>query len=499
MRASRVLPALLLLAAFSLAFQGSRGLWEPDEGRYTNIATEMLRSGNFLVPALNDEHPHFTKPPLTYWAIAGGLSLLGWNEWGARLPNAVAYVLTVLAVYALARRLMPERAWLAAGVYASLFLPYMAANVVTTDTLLSLWEAVAMLGFATWWTRRESHRGRWPRLGMWAAFGLAFFTKGPPGLLPLLAIAAFVALAGEWRRLAQVFFLPGLLVFAAVGLSWYGVVIAQRPELFEYFVRHEVVERIATGERRRNPQWYGWLAVYLPTLLVGALPWSVLVLGRLRNAGRLLGRRWWRERLASEPHAVLLALWLVAPLAVFCVARSRLPLYVLPLFVPLALLVSRQLEPRWPPARRTAALAALWFAALVAGRWIGASVHSEMDARPLARAAQAAQPDGVQEVVFVDDHPFWALSLYLRAEVEMVTLGPEVGWWANSTLDAEIDEHEPGSLFVVPRRKFAAFESILAARGLRADPLGSHAPYVFTRLSGPGIPPWPTAPARDRG
>ena len=38
-------PALLLVALFvyALAFQGSRGLWEPDEGRYTAVALEMER------------------------------------------------------------------------------------------------------------------------------------------------------------------------------------------------------------------------------------------------------------------------------------------------------------------------------------------------------------------------------------------------------------------------------------------------------------------------
>lgn|GEM_PF-7015545 len=34
-------PTLLCLAVFvyAMAFQGSRGLWERDEGRYTNIGT----------------------------------------------------------------------------------------------------------------------------------------------------------------------------------------------------------------------------------------------------------------------------------------------------------------------------------------------------------------------------------------------------------------------------------------------------------------------------
>ena len=33
------------LLVYCLAFQGTRGLWEPDEGRYSAVAMEMLRQG----------------------------------------------------------------------------------------------------------------------------------------------------------------------------------------------------------------------------------------------------------------------------------------------------------------------------------------------------------------------------------------------------------------------------------------------------------------------
>ncbi|MEZ5314496.1 MAG: hypothetical protein R2862_13120 [Thermoanaerobaculia bacterium] len=33
--------ALFALIAFALLFQGSRGIWDPDEGRYVNVAYRM--------------------------------------------------------------------------------------------------------------------------------------------------------------------------------------------------------------------------------------------------------------------------------------------------------------------------------------------------------------------------------------------------------------------------------------------------------------------------
>ena len=93
------LVALLCLMAFS--FQGTRGLWEPDEGRYSSGGMQMEQSGDWLIPTVDGETPHLTKPPLTYWALAASFTLLGRNEWAARLPGALAYIGTGLLLFGL--------------------------------------------------------------------------------------------------------------------------------------------------------------------------------------------------------------------------------------------------------------------------------------------------------------------------------------------------------------------------------------------------------------
>ena len=39
---------MLLAGIWALAFQGSRGLMEPDEGRYTNVALQILQHDDWL-------------------------------------------------------------------------------------------------------------------------------------------------------------------------------------------------------------------------------------------------------------------------------------------------------------------------------------------------------------------------------------------------------------------------------------------------------------------
>ena len=45
---------VLLALALAFGFLGSRGLYDPDEGRYTNVALTMLESGDWINPQRNE-------------------------------------------------------------------------------------------------------------------------------------------------------------------------------------------------------------------------------------------------------------------------------------------------------------------------------------------------------------------------------------------------------------------------------------------------------------
>src|SRR6478735_10066666 len=94
--AERARPSAWLLAVallvLAFAFQGARGLLQPDEGRYTAVALRMIESGDWMHPELNHKLPHYTKPPVTYWAVAASLDVFGRSEWAARLPANLAFL-----------------------------------------------------------------------------------------------------------------------------------------------------------------------------------------------------------------------------------------------------------------------------------------------------------------------------------------------------------------------------------------------------------------------
>lgn len=60
--AAFVLLMLMLLCAVAFLFQGNRLVFETTEGRSSSVASEMIRLDGWIVPYLDEETLHFTKP-----------------------------------------------------------------------------------------------------------------------------------------------------------------------------------------------------------------------------------------------------------------------------------------------------------------------------------------------------------------------------------------------------------------------------------------------------
>lgn len=323
-----------LLAAFS--FQGTRGLYETSEGRYAESAREMQETGKYLEPTL-DYEPHWTKPPLTYWAMVAGLRLLGDNAWGVRLANAFAFFLTVLAVTLMGSILWGRQTGLFAGfIYLSCPFPLLGAFAATTDTLLTLWETCAVLCYIGALRNTGPVKQKTWILGMWFFLGLSFLTKGPPGLLPLSAILLWHFFKKPTVRIIS---FGGVSLFLLVGFSWYALVSYRHPELIDIFLGQEVLGRITSSEGH-NSVWYKPFTMYLPALILGAGPWQYFGL-KILHRRRLFNPAVFWQYLQAGRTGSLLMVWFFLPLIIFFVSKSRLYLYILPLFAPMVLLIAR--------------------------------------------------------------------------------------------------------------------------------------------------------------
>ncbi|GAB4371512.1 MAG: hypothetical protein Kow0062_07140 [Acidobacteriota bacterium] len=325
------LAGLLLVAALVLPCVGlgTVPLLDPDEPYYAIPAREMLASGNWLLTTFGGQ-PWLDKPPLLYWSIAGSFAALGQGELAARLPSALAAVLTILLIPVIARRLgLSRSAGLAAGlVYGTSVSTLVVARLAITDSMLTLWETLALLAVAL--VLRDP-RPRWGVL--WGlAGGLALLTKGPIGLAPILLGSLALLALGRPRRWSVPFCAAGTLL--AVGLPWFALVGWLHPRLlFEGFLLQGNLGRMLEPEHAR-PAWY-----YVPALFGLLLPWSPLLPGAVLHAGSRLRRDRGSPGDPARPAAILMLAWVAAVLLPVSLAATRLPTYVVPALPALALLI----------------------------------------------------------------------------------------------------------------------------------------------------------------
>ena len=174
--------AILICALAWFAGLEYRGLFTPDEGRYADIAREMLDSNDWVTPRLNGIK-YLEKPPLQYWATAGAFAMLGVDEWTARLWPALTGFLGVVFTAFAGLRLAPRSPWLLTALTVAGCWGYvLGAQFLTLDMGLTFFLTVAMLSFAL--SRRPDASPRAERGWMilaWAAVACAVLSKGIVG------------------------------------------------------------------------------------------------------------------------------------------------------------------------------------------------------------------------------------------------------------------------------------------------------------------------------
>jgi 4-amino-4-deoxy-L-arabinose transferase-like glycosyltransferase len=330
---SRALVVVLILLVSGVWFAGlgARKLIHPDEGRYAEIPREMVATGDWVTPRLNGLK-YFEKPPLQYWMTALAYQTFDIDEWTARLWPALTAFVSILAIGCAGWALGGP----AMGLYSGLALAGMAgyvinAHVLSLDAGLAASLAVALGAFLM--AQRAGASAAACRNGMlvaWAAMALAMLSKGLIGLvLPGGALVFYTLLQRDfalWRRLHIG---KGLALFVALAAPWFVLVARANDEFLQFFFVHEHFQRfMTTGHKRTGSWWY-----FIPLLVVGCLPWLLLLLVGIR---RLVARSevaangfsWQRFALA----------WAAFIFAFFSASSSKLPSYILPLFPALALL-----------------------------------------------------------------------------------------------------------------------------------------------------------------
>jgi 4-amino-4-deoxy-L-arabinose transferase-like glycosyltransferase len=355
----RSLGLMVLVLILYLARLGQPPLWEPDEGRYAEVAREMVVSGDYVTPHDNFV-PYLEKPPLVYWLTAASLRVFGHNEFAVRLQAALASAGQVAITTALAEKMFGPTTGMLSGIALALSPLFFAfSRFATPDPALAFFLTAAMGCVYAGFSYADPSRGVASNWILAAAVMLALGTLTKGLVAPVLALTISLLWLLSEARLNLVTRLPWaqcIGLYLCLTLPWFVLVALRNPGFVKFFLIHEHFQRYVENTEHSWGPWF-----YIPITIAGTWPWFYFVpfaLGPRLTFHQQANWPWERifrssrgpltspdaapPRKGSEDSSSaalhFLLIWFCVVFIFFSIPRSKLGEYILPGLPPLAIL-----------------------------------------------------------------------------------------------------------------------------------------------------------------
>ncbi len=323
---------VIILGLFFSYEMGNRPFASPDEGRYVEIPREMVVSGDYITPRLNDLK-YFEKPPLFYWMQAAVIKVEGINEDSMRFWIILFSILGCLMVYTVGKKCYSSVVGiLSAGTLATSLIYYAHSRIIILDLVFSILISGCLWSFFLAFIKKnewqQKHRKKL-LVAMYAFSALACLTKGLAGaVLPGMVCFIWITATNNWKLLREILYVPGILLFFAIFLPWH-VLVAYRNDdfLHFYFVVEHFLRYTTSIHNRYKPMWF-----FIPIVLAGMMPWTGFSLISLKNLFRNIKNR--------DSESIFFASWIIGIFVFFSLSNSKLIPYILPIVPPLALITA---------------------------------------------------------------------------------------------------------------------------------------------------------------
>jgi 4-amino-4-deoxy-L-arabinose transferase-like glycosyltransferase len=334
MQFESVLKNSLLVFLFSaivfLTGTGKSSIYILDESKNAECAWEMMRSDDHITPVFNGVL-RTDKPPLHYYFMMAGYSLMGKNAFAARffssVSGSVLMVLLYLFVCTYAGRAVAF--WSILTLLSSV-LWVTEFHLAVPDPYLILFTASGLMAFYHFTQKNV----KWSLILMYACFSLGFMTKGPVAVvLPGAAIIIFLFVTKQfnWVTIKKLRPLAGLVIFLVIAAPWYLLVwkTTDGEWIKGFFLDHNI--------RRFANVREGHGGIFLLTLVyyaLGLLPFFAFIGG--------ISRYVWRRR--ESPFIAFSTIIVLVYIVFFSISRTKLPNYAMPSFPFMAVLTGSYLS-----------------------------------------------------------------------------------------------------------------------------------------------------------
>lgn len=324
-----LLITLLVMSCFMFFYKiGAPSLFETDEVIYSQVAREIVRSGDWITLHLFSKN-WFIHPPFYMWLTAASSYLFGVNEFNTRLWNALFAVGLVFATYLLGKKMFRDGVGFLAGFILATSLQYIIqARIAIFDIPLVFFMMLSVLFFFYW---LEDKLPRYYYL-FFLSMGLAVFMKGPVGIvLPLLVIIPYLAATGNLKVLLNFRLVPGLIIAYLAGGTWYTAeAMIHGSKFINDVFGFYVIGRYLTSIEQHYGPWY----FYIPVIIVGFIPWISFLPFSISYQ--------WNKR--GDGDNLFTIFWLGVVFLFFTIAGTKLPGYIMSFYPLAAISVSKMLS-----------------------------------------------------------------------------------------------------------------------------------------------------------
>jgi 4-amino-4-deoxy-L-arabinose transferase-like glycosyltransferase len=304
-----------------------------DEARHGVSAYEMLRRGNFIVSTYRDDIDYWNlKPPLSFWANMAGYKIAGFNALGLRFFSAVSAMLTIILVaifvYIKHGRLASLVSTLTLAT-STQFLINHSARTGDADSLFVFLFTASILSLLLC-----EHNLKWLYVSG-LGFALAFLTKSWHAGNIAIIIGLYLLFTGTHKRLNHVNWILLFICMAFPILAWGGIRYQyDGMDFFKNMIAYDLLQRSSTTiEGHLGGTFY-----YFDILWRFFNYWLAILYGLVLV---YLSKEFSFKRFISEKNSynIGICLWVIIPLILFSLAKTKIRWYILPVYPPLSIII----------------------------------------------------------------------------------------------------------------------------------------------------------------
>ncbi|MBC8146807.1 MAG: glycosyltransferase family 39 protein [Bacteroidetes bacterium] len=309
---------LSLVTMFYNLDKGSLADW--DEAIYAEVSKEMLLDNDWVTLHYNSE-PRFIKTPLFQYFLSIIYSLFGISTFTSRVLVAIFGLGTVLVTFFFSKELFNHKAaFISSLVLLSAPQFLHKSKMLMLDVPTTFFIVLSLYLFVL--TQRK--KSFFYLLGI--SLGCSVMMKGVVGLLPIFIIIGYLLLTNNIKSLGQKNYLKVLWIFLIIVVPWHlaQIILHGQDFINQYFFRN-IIERVSVAIEQHN---YGNL-FYLKVLIHGLGAWFYALIAAII---------YFMIKIKKKESKLILC-WIIIIAAIFLIAKTKLPWYLIPLYPAFAIAI----------------------------------------------------------------------------------------------------------------------------------------------------------------